>query len=362
MGELRLRGKTWWIRYYRGGVRYEESSGSAGKQAAIDLLKIREGDSARGIPVTPKVARLRFDEAAADVVTDYRINGRRSLAHVERRITKHLTPFFGGRRMSAITTATVRTFIAERQAADASNAEINRELAILKRAFRLAVQGNKLLFAPHVPMLAENNVRQGFFERTEFEDVRKQLPEDLRGVVTFAYLTGWRIRSEVLSLTWAQVDRKAKTVRLEPGQTKNREGRNLPYSLLPELATVIDAQWASHEQLKAAGAICPMVFHRGGAPIATFQKAWSDARTDAGCPGKLLHDFRRTAVRNLVRAGVPERTAMMVTGHKTRSVFDRYDIVNETDLREAMGRLSEVGTKQGQSRGQARVTRFNKRR
>lgn len=362
MGEIRLRGKTWWIRYYRAGRRYEESSGSERKQAAIDLLKIREGDGARGIPVIPKIGRLRFDEAAADVVTDYRVNGRRSIAHVERRIKNHLTPFFGGRRMAAITTSTIRDFVAQRLEAEASNAEINRELAIVKRAFRLALQGNKLLFAPHVPMLEENNVRQGFFERSEFEDVRAQLPEELRGVVTFAYLTGWRIRSEILSLKWSQVDRHAQTIRLEPGQTKNREGRTLPYSLLPELVQVIELQWIAHKQLKAAGTISPMVFQRGGAPIRKFQKAWENARREAGCPGKLLHDFRRTAVRNLVRAGVPERTAMMITGHKTRSVFDRYDIVNETDLRDAMGRLAATGTKQGQSRGQARIARIARNR
>src|SRR5215212_2220754 len=116
MGELRQRGRIWWIRYYRNGRRYEESSGSEKKGAARDLLKIREGDGARGVPVTPKIGRLRFDEAAADVVNDYRVNGKRSLPHVERRIEKHLAPFFGGRRMSTITTADVRTYVAQRQA------------------------------------------------------------------------------------------------------------------------------------------------------------------------------------------------------------------------------------------------------
>ena len=115
MGELKLRGRIWWIRYYRNGQRHEESSSSAKKQAAIDLLKLREGDVARGVPVTAKLARLRFDEAAADVINDYRTNGKRSLDEVERRIRLHLTPWFGSRRLASITTADVRAYIAKRQ-------------------------------------------------------------------------------------------------------------------------------------------------------------------------------------------------------------------------------------------------------
>ncbi|MBA2305196.1 MAG: site-specific integrase [Acidobacteria bacterium] len=373
MGELRQRGNVWWVRYYRNGTRYEESSGSSKKGAAIDLLKLREGDGARGVPVTPKIGRLRFEDAAEDVVNDYRINGRRSLAHVERRIRLHLNPVFGGRRMVAITTADVRAFVAQRQApvtnddgtetAGASNAEINRELAIVKRAYRLAMQAGKLLYRPHIPMLEERNIRQGFFEREQFEDVKVNLPDALRHVVTFAYLTGWRVPSEILPLQWAQVDRHAETIRLEPGQTKNAEGRLFPYDLLPELHDLIEAQWKEHQHLKACNRICPFVFHRSGEPIRHFRKAWQTACENAGVPGKIPHDFRRTAVRNLVRAGVSERTAMQLTGHKTRSVFDRYDIVNEADLRQAVGRLAPVaGTEKGQSRGQGRIAQFKRAR
>jgi integrase len=369
MGELRQRGRIWWVRYSRNGRRYEESSRSAKKTDAITLLKMREGDGAHGVPVTPQIGRLRFEDAVGDVVNDYTVNGKRSLAHVARRIRLHLTPWFGGRRMAAVTTDDVRTFIAARQASTprddgteapgASNAEINRELAIVKRAFRLALEARTLLYAPHIPMLHENNVRQGFFERQAFEDVRAALPEALRGVVTFAYLTGWRIPSEVLPLTWTQVDQHAKTIRLEPGTTKNADGRTLPYALLPELCTVIEDQWTAHERLQTAGVMCPWVFPRRGRRVTSFRGAWAAACETAGCPGKLLHDFRRTAVRNLIRAGVPEKTAMTITGHKTRSVFDRYDIVNDADLRAAIGKLADVhGTEKGQSARSGRVARF----
>ena len=75
-------------------------------------------------------------------------------------------------------------------------------------------------------------------------------------------------------------------------------------------------------------------------PIETFIKAWRDARASAGCPGRLQHDLRRTAVRNFVRAGVPERVAMKLTAHKTRSVFERYNVVSDSDLADAAARLT----------------------
>lgn len=364
MGELRKRGNVWWVRYYRNGRRHEESSGSDKKGAAERLLKLREGDVARGVPITPQVGRLRFDEAVKDVITDYRINGKRSLEQVEGRVRLHLEPFFGGRRMAAITTPDARTFIAQRQAAGASNAEINRELTILKRAFSLAIQAGKLLARPHIQMLREDNVRQGFFELQEFEDVRSSLPPELRGVMTFAYFTGWRVRSEVMNLEWRQVDRKAGTVRLDPGTTKNSEGRLFPYGdLLPELRDVIEAQWTETKRVEQQrGIVCPYVFHRQGEPIKDYRGAWQTACKAAGVPGRLVHDFRRTTVRNLVRAGVPERTAMMLTGHKTRSVFDRYDIVNEADLRGAIAKLAAAGagTEKGQTGIPGRVAGFRR--
>jgi integrase len=142
------------------------------------------------------------------------------------------------------------------------------------------------------------------------------------------------------------MDRTPKTVRLEVGTTKNKEARVLPYALLPELVDVIDTAWTEHERLQTAGTICPYVFHREGQRIKDFRKAFETACTTAGCPDKIPHDMRRTAVRNLVRAGVPEKQAMGITGHKTRSVFDRYDIVVEDDLRTALGKLDAYAIEQ----------------
>ena len=341
MGELRQRGRVWWIRYYRNGQRFEESSGSAKKGDAITLLKLREGDGAHGLPVTPKIGRLRFEEAAADVVNDYRTNGKRSLDEVERRIAKHLQPFFGGRRMTAITTAEVRAYIVNRQGeteqvrraydtkrkdgtirrvseqrrtiTGVSNGEINRELTILKRIFSLAMQAGKLLHKPHIPLLREDNVRTGFFEPDAFASVQAHLPEALRPVVEFAYITGWRVTSEILPLEWRNVDFPAGEVRLDAGTTKNREGRVFP--MTDDLRALLEVQHAEHLRLKQTGQIAPWVFFRlvaekrGGTkrpkPIRAFTKAWAAACRAAGCPGRIPHDLRRTAVRNMVHPRCP---------------------------------------------------------
>jgi integrase len=236
-----------------------------------------------------------------------------------------------------------------------SPAEINRELTVLKRMFSLAIQAAKLVHKPYFPMLREDNVRVGFFERDEYLAMLQHLPECMRPVVTFAYVTGWRINSEVLPMQWRQVDLKAGEVRLDPGTTKNLEGR--VFYLTPELRKLFaDQRKAANRLQREKGMIVQHVFfHDGttkagdiaflaGHPIAPsgFYHAWCRARIEAGRPGSIPHDLRRTAVRNMVRAGIAERVAMKLSGHKTRSVFDRYNIVSEGDLRDAAGRLAGV--------------------
>ena len=243
--------------------------------------------------------------------------------------------------MASITTADTRAFVARRQAAGASNGEINRELTALKRMFSLAIQACTLLAKPHIPLLREDNIRTGFFERDEIDAVLRHLPRRLALLVRFAYITGWRVPSEVQTLQWRQVDIAAGEVRLDPGTTKNRQGRTFPFT--DELRDVLLQQTEFADDLRrTSGTICPWVFHRNGRPIKSFRVAWRNACIKAGCPGRLVHDLRRTAVRNMVRSGISEPVAMKLTGHKTRSVFDRYNIVSDGDLRAAATRLNTV--------------------
>lgn len=353
MGQIRKRGGVYWIRYYRNGQRIEESARTSKHEEARDLLRDREGEISKGVPITARSTRLTFDDAAKDVVTDYTVNGKRSKAELERRITLHLQPYFGGRRLSTITTADLRTFTARRLEVKASPAEINRELAIVRRAFRLAVADDKYHGrVPKTPMLQEHNTRTGFFDDAMFASVLDKLPAALQPVVTFAYITGWRIQSEILPLEWRQVDRKAEEARLEPGTTKNQAGRVFPFT--DALRVLMDEQWRQHETLQKQGTICRFVFQRNGRRIKSFRGAWANACIDAGYPGKIPHDFRRSAVRNMERAGLSRSVAMQLTGHKTEAVYRRYAITSEADLREGVDRLNGVtGTNRGDNRPNA---------
>ena len=331
---------TWWIKYTVDGRPKCESSKSKKLEKAKSLLKLREGDIERGVPILPKLGLVRFDEAAKDVLDDFRMNGYATLLDATARIELHLKPVFGGRVLAKITPSEIAAYASARRKEGARNGTINRELATLKRMFNLARERKKLLHdhIPEITMLQENNVRQGFFEHHEYLSVLKHLPAAVRPAVTFAYVTGWRINSEVLPLQWRQVDLKAGEIRLDAGSTKNGDGRVIYFS--PELRTVFEEQWAEHEALKKKGKIVPDVFHRNGRPIKSIRIAWQNACKAAKVPGRIPHDLRRTAVRNMVRAGIPERVAMQVSGHKTRSVFERYNVVSDGDLREAARRLS----------------------
>lgn len=325
MGRVFKRGSAFWIAYSHRGKEYRESSNSESESQARRLLKKRLGEIGRGRLIGPVEEKVTFEEMAQDFLRDYQTNGKRSLRSARLSVT-HLQAFFGLDRALDITTDKIRAYISHRQEERSSNGSINRELAALKRMFSLAVQAGNLSSRPYVPTLEENNARQGFLDHGGFLALRENLPDYLKDPVMFLYVSGWRV-SEMKALEWRDVDLAGKVVRLRPEISKNKDGRILPLS--GELLEVIET---AREKRRPD---CLFVFHLNGEPIGDFRKAWRNATRTAGLSGVIVHDLRRTAIRNMVRAGISERVAMSLSGHKTRSIFDRYNIVSEDDLARA---------------------------
>lgn len=337
MGRVYKRGRVWWVQYYRRGQLFRESSSSDLKSVASTLLKRREGDVANGRAPAVQAERTTFDELAALYLDDYRLNNRRSLDTASAHVV-NLTKTFRGLLASELGTMRIREHIARRRAEGRATATINRELTALKRMFSLGARAQPPLVAstPYIPLLKGENVRKGFFEEEDYRTLMAVVLPHVRVAVAIAFWTGLR-QGEILGLCWDQVDLEHGTIRLEPGTTKNNEGREAP--LIPEVHALL-MEW--RRMMRAEYPDCPWVCHFRGKRITHFRRAWTDGTKKAGQEGRLFHDLRRSAVRNMVQAGIPDVVAMRMSGHKTRSVFDRYAIVSARDLDVARTKLTAL--------------------
>jgi len=187
------------------------------------------------------------------------------------------------------------------------------------------------------------NAREGFFEEPEVRAVLRELPHQAKHQVEFLYLTGWRV-GEALTLKWSDVDFARKRVTLRSAHSKTRKSRVFPFQHDDRLETVLRRQHEftlEWERADSCVHTVRQVFHYRGQPLRKLRNSWRRACKRAGIEGRLVHDFRRTAVRNLVRAGVPQAVAMKITGHETDSVFRRYLIIDEEMLAQAIGQKAE---------------------
>jgi integrase len=340
-GSLKLVNGTWFARYYSNGTRHHESTHTADKDAAERWLRRRLKTADTGGHVTPDAKRLRVNDLLQLVADDYRRKGNKSRIKYR---AKHLRDHFAGWRAMHVTTVKVEEYADERREMHgAAVATVNRELALLRRGFSLAVDKRMLPadMRPIIRTAPEDNVRQGFLEISDldpFLDALRRRDPAVADVVAVAFLTCLR-RANVLGLTWdrfafefapASTRIVGGELRLPGTATKNKKPLTLPLTgrLLDVVARRYDLRRGPH------------VFQRGdGRAVRRFVAVWRDATAEVGRPGFLFHDLRRSGARALRQLGVDELTIMALGGWKTRSMFARYSIVDTADLADAQSRL-----------------------
>jgi integrase len=318
------KGKRLGVWYYEiRGARPKVGRGFRTRAAALDALKQERGRRSRGEFVPPESERLTVDGILEVYLASLEERQKKSIASVRCRIAR-LKDALGIIRALDLRTSDVEDYRSKRLRAGRDRATIDREVEVLRAAFRLAVKREQLPRVPFFPMYGVDHVRQGFFERDETEAIVAAMPDEtFRDVVRFASLSGWRV-GEILPLSWEQVDQRARQIRL--GTTKSGRPRTL--ALAGELWRLILRRWQAREHRTPRGsALSGFVFHRrGGRPISygSYRDAFAAACEAAGVTGRTTHDFRRTVARDLRRLGISETVCMSVTGHETPSMFRRY--------------------------------------
>ena len=335
-GRVFQRGQVWWIAYYDNGREHRESSGSRDRKEAVRLLRQRLGEVATGaVPVSAsKRTRTRavtMQDLFDLVEHSFKLNNRTSPSNGRclRRMRKH----FGRYTAQACTGLVISHYMAARQRAGRKAATINREIAVLRVAFRIGYEHDLVPRMPVIKNLPNLGVRNEFFTREEIDKLLPCLPEYLRDVVLFGFLTGWR-KGEITGLRWTNVRRAEAVIRLEPAQNKGRTVRVL--ALQGGLAALIERRWSAR---KVGQTLALHVFHDAGRQLDNFRQVWLEACRQAGLGHRWFHSLRRSAARNMSLQGIPEKVIMSIMGHKTRVMFDRYNIVTEFDQRTYAKRL-----------------------
>ncbi|HTU47434.1 MAG TPA: site-specific integrase, partial [Bryobacteraceae bacterium] len=321
-GSIYLRKGTWWCDYSVDGIRRRESCETKNREEALAYLHRKQGRLASGELLTPD--RVSIRDLLNLLLEDYE---RRQVAQhyiANLKIKSILIPKLGDVKATKLSSARVKEYI-EGRLKIVQPGTINRELGLLRRSFQLGYDHDPPLVAriPHFPKLTENEPRKGFLKPEIYQKLLFELPEELRLLFVVAYHVGLR-KSALLRIKWSQVDVAAKTIWME-GKRSNRKPEPVAVPIYGDMAKFIEMQPRTSEYL----------FARGSRPIRDFRESWDLACQRAGVPDLLFHDLRRTAVRNLRRAGVAETVIMKITGHRTRSVFERYNITDHSDTIEA---------------------------
>ena len=354
-GLFQIAGSSKWYTKVNGK---RQSTGTSVFADALIVLQQRQGRVALNIPDPTDGVTLTYAQMREGLLSHRRNHNARSL------VTRadgtetiwgldHLDAFFQDKLANDITTRSLQGFVEYRKSDHANVATINRNLGLLRRMFHLAAPDNPLLKTPNFAAVhfKEENVRQGFLRAAQFNELLAALPARLRPFVLLLYSTGIRV-GEARKIQWSQVDFAEGVIRLSKTQTKNANARVLP--LDDELTKMLKAE------RKESGPVFTFT---------SFRKAWCNACVKVGLgtldrmgknknlngnygkyEGLIPHDLRRSAVRDLIRSGVPQTIAMRISGHKTDSVFRRYDITEDSDLIAAKDALRAYRSRIGQVR------------
>ena len=335
--------RFYWIAPWIGSRQVPQSSGETDYDRAARKLKILEGKIAANAPITARTDRDSLEALLELVKTNYSIKGRATLHNVDGWIRLHIVPLIGNLPTQKVTSAVLSDYIQARQIQKAANASINRELAVIKRAFRLGMRAGTVSHVPFVEMLPEAEPRSGYFTEEAFRSVLRHTDrQDLKDILVCCYYTGWRIKS-VLAMEWRNVDFARDVIGLTTHQTKNRKATVFPLAPFPELKAMLEERHRLTKALeRSKGRVIARVFHRDGRPVLDISHAWEGARDRAGQPGRIVHDLRRTAVRNLKRDGWSDTDIMNMVGLKTLSMLIRYNITTEDDILRKAERMMEA--------------------
>jgi integrase len=306
---VRKLGKYYQIDYYVGSKRVREILRGITKKSDAEETERERLRNGVG-PIQFK----KFKDLAEWFLTHPDKQSKKTLDKDRERFTNHLEPYFGEAKPQAITAGMVDDYKAKRQKQLAANATINRELALLRSILRFAFQKEKISRVPPIHLLPEDNIRQRFVTEEEFQGILKHLRSDVSPPLIIAYHTAMRI-GEVLSLTWKNVDLKRRVLVFETGKS---HGKQRAVALHPEAIKVLESM--------------PRGF--GNTPVFKLniyylEKAWQRACKKAKVKDARIHDLRRTRATIWHKEqGLPQDVIMSMSGHKTDSMFRRYQIVS----------------------------------
>lgn len=347
------RGKTWWYSFVFKGTRVQKSTKVENRREAENIEKAAWTQLARGevnIADKPQAERRTIGQLLDVLENDFKARKKDTPKNLS--LIATVRKDLADRWADALTTTALTEYIGElrkpqkpkkgRRSKSLANSTIKHRMQILASAYELenrAREEAKLdpLIVPRFPRLSEDNARSGFLNRAPFDVLYSHLPADLKDFALFAFLTGWR-KSAVAALQWSDV--RDGNIYLRGVHSKNGKPYYVP--IVGELVQLIERSKEARSVKTDSGVLLSsLVFHRdGGEPVREFRKAWATACKAAGCPGTLVHDLRRSAARQLIRSGVTKDVARQLGGWKTDSMFSRYNVCAEEDLRDAMERVT----------------------